>query len=105
MVEDYVFVERVRVIDALFTFATSSPGEECKRRVEEINALTALCCLQEGKRLCRPKAFASTIKLERNRTLPSALEGQSLSDSLPIECNLHNVFSALARKIYRQQHA
>ena len=99
-VEDYVFVERVRVIDALFTFTRSSPEEECKRRVEAINALTALCRLQEGKRPCRPKASASTIKLERDRTPPSAIQGRSLSDSHP-----HNVFSASARKIYRQQHA
>ena len=85
-VEDHVFVERVRVIDALFTFATSSPEEESQRRVEAINALTALCRLQEGKRPCRLQPFASTIKLERDQTPPSALQGRSLSDSLPIEC-------------------
>ena len=49
-VEDYIFVELIRVIDALFTFATSSPEEEGKRLVEAINALTALCRLQEAKR-------------------------------------------------------
>lgn len=85
-VEDYVFVERVRVINTLFTFATSSPEEECKRRVEAIDALTALCGLQEGRRPCRPKASASTVKLEQNRTPLSALKGRSLSDSLLIEC-------------------
>lgn len=31
--EQYIFVERVRVIESLFTFATSSPEEECKRRM------------------------------------------------------------------------
>lgn len=85
-VEDYVFMERVRVIDTLFTFATSCPEEECKRRVEAISALTALCRLQESRRPCRPKASASTIKLEQNRTPLSTLEGRRLSDSLLIEC-------------------
>ena len=85
-VEDYVFIERVRAIDTLFTFTTSSPEEKRKRRMEAINALTALCCLQEGKRPCRPKASALTIKLKQNRTPLSALKGRSLSDSLPTEC-------------------
>ena len=83
--EDYVFEERVRVIDTLLTFATSSPEEECKLRVEAINALTALCCLQEGKRPRRPKLSASVIK-ERHLTPPSVLDPASLSDSIPIEC-------------------
>jgi len=85
-VEDYVFVERVRVIDALFTFAPSSPKEEGKRRVEAINALTALCRLQEGKHPRRPKPSARHIKLERDLTPPSVPQARSLSDSLPIEC-------------------
>ena len=50
MAENYVFEDRVRVIDTLLTFVTSSPAEECKRRVEAINSLTTLCRLQEGKR-------------------------------------------------------
>ena len=83
--EDYVFEERVRVIDTLLTFATSSPNEECKRRVEAINALTALCRLQEGKRPRRSKLSASVIK-ERHLTPPSVLDPASLSDSIPIEC-------------------
>ena len=85
-VEEYIFAERVRVINALFTFAMSSPEEECKRRVEAINALTALCRLQEGQRTYRPRPSASPIQLEGNQTSPSALKGQNLSDSLPIEC-------------------
>lgn len=40
-VEDYVVMERVRVIDNLFTFATASHEEECQRRAVAINALTA----------------------------------------------------------------
>ena len=42
--------ERVEVIDALFTFATSSPEEERKRRVRAINALVALGRIQDGYR-------------------------------------------------------
>ena len=82
--EDYVFKGRIRVIDTLLTFATSSPEEECKRRVEAINALTALCRLQEGKRPRRSKLSASVIK-ERHLTPPSVLDPASLSDSIPIE--------------------
>ena len=84
--EDYVFVERVRVIDAIFTFATSSPEEECRRRVEAINALTALCRLQEGKRTRRLKPSASDSQPERDLTRPAVLHLPSLSDSIPIEC-------------------
>ena len=36
--EDYIFAERVRVIDTLFTFATDSPEEERQRRVAAISA-------------------------------------------------------------------
>ncbi|MCJ1343077.1 hypothetical protein MMC31_001268 [Peltigera leucophlebia] len=48
-VEEYAFMERNRVIQALFTFATSSLEEKCRRRVEAVNALTALCRLQEAR--------------------------------------------------------
>ena len=84
--EDYVFVERVRVIDALFTFATSSPEEESRRRVEAINALTTLCRLQEGKRPRRSNPSASDTKLERDLIRPSVLHLPSLSDSITMEC-------------------
>ncbi len=49
-VQDYVRAERVRVIDSLFTFASSAPKEECKRRAKAIDDLTALCSVQEGRR-------------------------------------------------------
>lgn len=83
--EDYVFEKRVRVIDTLHTFATSSPGEECKRRVEAINALTALCRLQQGKRPRRSKLSALVIK-ERHPTSPFVRDPASFSDSIPLEC-------------------
>ncbi len=76
----YVFAERVRVIDTLFAFVTPSLEEECKRRVEAINALTALCNLQEGRHFRRRKPSSANTKLERDLTPPS------LSDSIPMEC-------------------
>lgn len=84
--EEYAFIKRNRVIQALFTFATSSLEKECRRRVEAINALTALCRLQEARRPRRPKPSASDIKLEQDTKPPSVLDLPSLSDSIPIEC-------------------
>ena len=85
-VEDYVFTERVRVINALFTFATSSPENECKRRAEAINALTALCSLQEGRRFRRPERSTLDTKLVQRETPTAVAIQPSLSESLPIEC-------------------
>lgn len=85
-VEEYAFMERNRVIQALFTFATSSLEEECRRRVEAINALTALCRLQEARRPRCPKPSTSDSRLKRDAKPPSALDPPILSDSIPIEC-------------------
>lgn len=79
--EEYAFMEHNRVIQALFTFATSSLEEECRRRVEAINAMTVLCCLQEARRPRSPKISISDIKLNPL----SVFDSQSLSDSIPIE--------------------
>ncbi len=81
----YVFVERVKVIDTLLAFVTPSLEEECKRRVEAINALPALCSLQEGRHFRRRKPSSSNTKLERDLTPPSVLQPPSLLDSIPIE--------------------
>jgi len=83
--QDCVLAERCQVIDSLFTFATSSPEEECRRRAKAINALKTLCNLQEGRRFRRRTHSASTNKLTQE-TLPAALQPPSLSDSLPVEC-------------------
>ena len=83
--EEYIFVGRVRVIHTLFTFATSSPEEECKRRVAAIDAMTALCSKQEGRGFRRRKP-SSNAKLEKENTPPSVLPQPSLSDSIPIQC-------------------
>jgi hypothetical protein len=81
--EAYVFAERVRVIDTLFAFTTSSPEEECKRRVEAINALTALCGLQEGRHFRRRKA---DIKAKEEQTSSSVSLPPNLSETLAVEC-------------------
>jgi hypothetical protein len=79
MAEHYIFVERVRVIENLFTFITSSPGEECKRQPQAISAVTALCSLQESRGFRRRERFASDIKLEKEDT------SLTLSESIPLE--------------------
>ncbi len=84
--EDYVFVERARVIDTLFTFATNSIEEEIQRRGAAVSALTALCRLQESQGFRRRKDISSTTKPEREKTEQVVLRQASLSESLPIEC-------------------
>ena len=78
---EYVFVERVHAIDALFTFATSSTEEECQRRVTAIDALIALCKRQESQGFRRRRA---DIQAKVEQTSVSPLP--SLSETLPVEC-------------------
>ncbi|KAL8626100.1 hypothetical protein Q9189_008220 [Teloschistes chrysophthalmus] len=78
---EYVFVERVQAIDALFTFARSSMKEECQRRVTAINALIGLCKKQESQGFRRRRA---DIKVKKEQVSVSPLP--SLSETLPIEC-------------------
>ncbi len=91
MAEHYIFVERVRVIESLFTFITSSPGEECKRQLHAISAVTALCSLQESRGFRRRERFASDTKLEKEDRNPSRLNP-----------NPPSVFSTLATRNCRQ---
>ena len=79
---EFVFVERVRAIDALFTFATSSTEEESRRRAAAIDALIALCKKQETQGFRRRKA---DIKVEE-RTSPSDFSYSNLSENIRIEC-------------------
>ena len=60
--EDYALIERARVINALFTFTTYSPDEECERRVAAVGALTGLCRLQECRGFRRRKPLSSPIQ-------------------------------------------
>lgn len=78
-------MERNRVIQTLFTFATSSLKEECRRQVKAINALTAFCCLQKAKRSCRSKSFASDIKFKRDAKLSSVFDPPNLLDFILIK--------------------
>lgn len=59
------FAERVRAIDALFTFAKNPSGEECQRRVTAINALIALRRKQESQGFRRRRA---EIKAKEEQT-------------------------------------
>ncbi|KAJ9644078.1 hypothetical protein H2199_003946 [Coniosporium tulheliwenetii] len=72
----HLLPERVRVIDALFTFATSSPEEERKRRVEAINALVALGHVQDGSR--RPASRQKGLTLCPVPKLPELLPIESV---------------------------
>ncbi|MCJ1453919.1 hypothetical protein MMC28_004268 [Mycoblastus sanguinarius] len=80
---EYVFVERVQAINALFTFATSSTEEECQRRAVVINALIALCKKQENQGFRRRKA---DIKVKEEQTSPSVSLPPDLSKTFPVEC-------------------
>ena len=75
---------RVNVINSLFTFATSSPTEERERRITAINALTALCRLQEGSR-CPPKKY-SKPETKQLTTPPNSLSSSPAPKSIPIVC-------------------
>ena len=101
--EAYIFVERVRAVDTLFTFTTPSPKAECRRRVAAVDALTALCQLQEGRGFRRWKP-ASDTKLKRAR------QRQYLSQHVfptpsRLEVNPLNVSSASALRVCRQKNA
>ena len=79
----YVFAERVRAIDTLFTFATSSTAEECQRRAAAINALTALCKKQDSQGFRRRK---TEIKVKEEQTSPSNSPPPNLSKILEVKC-------------------
>lgn len=102
--EEYIFIERIWVIQALFTFATFCLKEECRRRVEAINALTALCHLQEVRRPRHSKSSALDIKLKQDIKPLSVFDLSGLSNSISIDMKLHNASSVLAGKNYWQWH-
>ena len=77
---EYVFEERIHVIDALFIFVTSSIEEECQRRVTVINALIALCKKQQSQGFRRRRA---DIKVKEKQI--SISSSSNLSETLPIE--------------------
>ena len=80
-VTTYTFAERVKAIDALFMFTTSSVEEECQRRTRVINTLIALCEKQETQGFRRRK-FNTKVDIQQ----PTAYGQRSLSETLPIIC-------------------
>ena len=60
--------ERLRAFTALFTFATRDQNEERTRRLEAINAVTALCRLRRPRvrRACRGKQTTSEPAVEES---------------------------------------
>ena len=88
---EYVFAERVHAIDALFTFATSSTEEKCRRRVTAINALITLCKKQESRGFRRRR---SDIKEEQTSVSPPP----SLSETLLVECKATQCIFCLGNK-------
>lgn len=95
--EDHVFVERLRVIETLLTFATGSPKEECQRRGAAVSALTALCRLQQSHGFRRRKN-SSTINSDREKAAQLIVQRPSLSASLPIECSPTQCIFCLGNK-------
>lgn len=78
---EYVFEKRIYVIDALFTFVTSSIEKKCQRRITTINALIALCKKQKNQDFRRRK---TNIKFKKKQI--SILSLSNLSKTFSIEC-------------------
>ena len=85
LVQDSLPPERVNAINSLFTFATSSQIEERKRRTMAINALTALCGVQEGSR-CPPKEHSIPETKQQLATPPNSLSSSPAPEFIPTEC-------------------
>ncbi|OCK73115.1 hypothetical protein K432DRAFT_430744 [Lepidopterella palustris CBS 459.81] len=83
----HLIPERARVIDALFTFATSSLEEERKRRVKAINALVALGHVQDGY----------YYPVRRQKRLPLS-PVPKLPNPLSLECKPTQCFLCLGNK-------
>lgn len=96
--EKYAFIEHIWVIQALFTFAISCLEKKCRRQIEVINTLTALCCLQKARRSYRPKTFVSDIKLKWDIKLLSVLDPPGFSNSIPIEYEVTQYIFCLRKK-------
>lgn len=83
---DFAFTERSRVIETLFTFATSSVRGEGERRADAIRAMTALCDLQEGRRPYFQARSTPKPEFNQDETSKAIVHKMSLSESIPIEC-------------------
>ena len=85
MVWDSLSPERVNAINSLFTFATLSQIEERKRRTMAIDALIALCGVQEGSR-CPPNEHFMSETKQQLATPSSSLSCSPAPESIPIKC-------------------
>jgi hypothetical protein len=103
--------KRRHVIAALFTFATSDPAEECRRRSEAINAVTAPSKRQElrVRKICRSRKTRN--EKDGGRTDVDVVSAENLktrerpeSRSLSSAC-WHSAFSAWETLIYRSSTA
>ena len=77
----YVFEKKIHVIDAFFTFVTSSIEKKCQRRITTINALIVLCKKQKNQNFRHRKA---NIKFKKKQI--SVLSSSNLSKTFSIEC-------------------
>lgn len=68
MIKYYIFVKHVYIIENFFTFITSSSEEKCKKQLQVINVMIALCSLQKSWSFHHQKRFTLNIKLEKENT-------------------------------------
>ena len=90
--------KRESAFNALFTFATSDPAEECKRCSEAINAVTALCRSQdpsEKKVYQNKQAHAIAGSVDGRHASRNEQAGTGVRS--PIEC-LHYTVHFLPRE-------
>ncbi|KAF2478442.1 hypothetical protein BDY17DRAFT_91406 [Neohortaea acidophila] len=73
--------ERFRAFTPLFTFATTDPSEECQRRSEAIEAVTALSRHQEPKlrELCRTRQWG-----KKHRATRTNMESKAATELFPV---------------------
>ena len=92
----YVFEKKIHVIDALFTFVTSSIEKKCQRRITTINALIALCKKQKNQNFRHRKA---NIKFKKNKF--QFCHRRICRKRFRSNVKLHNVYFAWKTKIYQ----
>ena len=105
--DDFLFLERTQVIEALFTFVTSSPQEESQRRSNAIKTLISLYSLSDAHKFYRGKPSKTRIP-DQDKTPGSKTEATRISESLLIECQLTQCVFCLGREDYpseSRQHA
>lgn len=84
--QDRLGDERLRAFTALFTFATHNQVEECARRTEAIDAVTALCQLERPRvrRACRSKQVNPGPSVEESAR--KGAKAAKAAEPILIEC-------------------